>query len=59
MGVNRYAGTQTEKNLLEAFSGESEIQKKILPQLQKGKITSGQICMKDLQKLQKKKDSLN
>ena len=64
MGVNKYAGTQTEKNLLEAFSGESqarnkEIQKKILPQLQKGKITSGQICMKDLQKLQKKKDSLN
>ena len=24
MGSNRYVGTQTEKNLLEAFSGESQ-----------------------------------
>ena len=28
MGVNKYAGTQTEKNLLEAFSGESQARNK-------------------------------
>ena len=29
MGVNKYAGTQTEKNLLEAFSGESQARNKL------------------------------
>ena len=28
MGVNKYAGTKTEKNLLEAFSGESQARNK-------------------------------
>lgn len=28
MGSNRYVGTQTEKNLLEAFSGESQARNK-------------------------------
>ena len=28
MGSNRYVGTQTEKNLIEAFSGESQARNK-------------------------------
>ncbi len=28
MGSNRYVGTQTEKNLMEAFSGESQARNK-------------------------------
>ena len=28
MGVNKYAGTQTEKNLMEAFAGESQARNK-------------------------------
>ena len=99
--ANKYAGTQTEKNLMEAFSGESQARNKytyfaskakkegfeqisslflktadnekehakmwfkelngigntaenLVAQL-KVKTTNGQICMKALQKLQKKK----
>ena len=102
MGSNRYAGTQTEKNLLEAFSGESQARNKytyfasvakkegyeqmsalflktannekehakmwfkelagigdtkenLAAEQLKVKITNGQICMKVLQRAQKKK----
>ena len=41
MGNNKYAGTQTEKNLLEAFSGESQATNiLILHPLQRKKDTS-------------------
>ena len=92
MAANKYAGTQTEKNLQEAFAGESQarnkytyfasvarkegyeqmsalflktadnelvIQRKIWQQLQKVRIMSGQICMKALLKLLRKKGFLS
>ena len=55
MAANKYAGTQTEKNLQE----ESVIQRKIWQQLLRAKIMSGQICMKDLLKQLRKKVFLN
>ena len=35
--ANKYAGTQTEKNLMEAFSGESQARNKYTTSLQKQK----------------------
>lgn len=105
MAANKYAGTQTEKNLQEAFAGESQARNKYtyfasvarkegyeqmsalflktadnekehakmwfrelagigdtkanLAQLQKVRIMSGQICMKALLKLLRKKGFLS
>ena len=97
MSENKYAGTQTEKNLEAAFAGESQarnkytyfasvakkegyeqiadlflrknmqkcglknfresaIRHRIWQRQQMERITSGQICMTDLQKQQRKKD---
>ena len=68
--TNKYAGTQTEKNLQEAFAGESQARNKytyfasVTPrptwlQQQKVKTTNGLICTKALPKLQKRKASRN
>ena len=64
MAANKYAGTKTEKNLMEAFAGESQARNKYTyfasvakkeGYEQKVRITNGQICKKALPKRLKRK----
>ena len=64
MAANKYAGTQTEKNLQNAFAGESQARNKYTyfasvakkeGYEQKVRITNGQICKKALPKRLKRK----